>query len=73
MLEIIDNLKEKENEIKELKNKLPFELSKEEKLINANFISFNEDMFYSAILKISIFFGVVENFFMIKNQNIRTK
>ena len=51
VLEIMENLKEKENEINELKNKLPFELTKEEKLISVNFISFNEEIIKSVICK----------------------
>ena len=61
-----DNLKkmlEMADEIKELKNKLPFELSKEEKLMTINLISYNENIFYSFICKNTHNFYIIENLF----------
>ena len=63
VLEIMEDLKEKENEIKELKNKLSFELSKNENLISVNFISFKEDIVCSVICKNTDDFLSVENLF----------
>ena len=59
----MEDLKEKENEIKELKNKLSFELSKNENLISVNFISFKEDIVCSVICKNTDDFLSVENLF----------
>ena len=63
VIEIIKEMKEKENEIKELKNQFPFELLKGEKLINVNFISEREDIFCSIICKNTHNFNVVEKLF----------
>ena len=63
VLEIMEDLKEKEKEIKELKNKLPFELSKGEKLISVNFISFQEDIVLPVICKNTSDFLSLENLF----------
>ena len=51
MTELKEKLKKMEEEIKELKEKLPFEYTKEDKIITVTFLSFNEDINYSMICK----------------------
>ena len=61
-LEIIENeLKMKENELKELKLKISVELSKEDKLISVIFISFDQKIHYSMICKSNDLFSRLEN------------
>lgn len=64
---LIDELKEKEKEINELKNILPFNLSKEEKILTVNFISDREDIICSIISKNTYTFNDLENSFYKKN------
>ena len=63
ILEMVDELKEKENAIKKLKNKFPFELSEEEKLMTVNLFSCDEDIICSFICKDTNNFQVIENLF----------
>ena len=63
VIELIEEMKEKEKEIKELKNKFPFELLKGEKLISVNFISEREDIYCSIICKNTHNFSAIENLF----------
>ena len=63
VIELIEEMKEKEKEIRELKNKFPFELLKGEKLISINFISEREDIYCSIICKNTHNFNEVENLF----------
>jgi len=51
ILELFDRIEEKDNEIKELKQILPFEYSKGEKVFIVTFLSLNEDIHYSMICK----------------------
>ena len=63
VLEIMEEIKEKDNEIKELKNKFSFEYSKGEKLISINFISYEEDIHCSIICKNTYNFRDIESLF----------
>ena len=51
ILELIEKIEEKENEMKELKKVFPFEYSKGEKVFIITFISLNEDIHYSMLCK----------------------
>jgi len=51
ILELVKKIEEKENEIKELKEILPFEYKKGEKILTVTFISVNENIHYSMICK----------------------
>ena len=63
VLDIMEEIKEKEQIITELKKKLPFELSKKEKLITLNFISSDENIISSIICKNTHKFNIVANLF----------
>jgi len=52
IIELYEDLRSKENEIKNLKSKFPFELSKNEKLMSVIFFSTNQKIHYSIIKKI---------------------
>ena len=49
--ELMEKLKKMENEIKMLKEKIPFEYGKEDKIFTVTFLSQNEDIHYSMICK----------------------
>jgi len=51
IVELFEKLEEKENEIKELKQILPFEYSKKEKIFPVTFLSSNDNIHYSMICK----------------------
>ena len=51
ILDLVKKIGEKENEIKELKEILPFEYTKGEKILIVTFLSLNEDIHYSIICK----------------------
>ena len=53
ILQYVEQLMEKEKEIKEIKSRYPFELSEGEKMICVSFISLNEDIHYSIICNIT--------------------
>ena len=63
VIELIEEMKEKEREIKDLKNQFPFELLKGEKLISVIFISEREDIYCSLICQNTHNFNEVENLF----------
>ena len=64
IIELMEELREKEKEIKELKeikSRFPFELLPNENLMSLNFISYDEDIFYSIICKNTDKFNKIEN------------
>ena len=63
VIDLIEEMKEKENEIKKLKNQFPFELLEGEKIMSLIFISEKEDIYCSIICKNTHNFNVVENLF----------
>ena len=60
-LQIMEELREKENELKELKSKIPFELLKNEKLMTVIFNSNDQKVLYSIICKNTDTFSRLEN------------
>ena len=61
--ELTDEFKEKENEINEFGNKMPFNLTKEEKILTINFITDDELIICPIICKNTHKFNDVENLF----------
>ena len=61
IIKLMEEIKEKENEIKELKLAFPFELKKDEKLISVIFISLDQKIHYSLICKNKDKFNILEN------------
>ena len=61
ILELMEELRLKENELKEIKSKLPFELLKDERLMTVIFISKNQKVHYSLICKNTDPFSRLEN------------
>ena len=61
MMNLMNKLLSKEEEIQELKSRYPFELLKDEKLLSLIFVSNNQEIHYSIICKDSDKFTVVEN------------
>lgn len=61
ILELIKKLDEKENELKELKSKLPFEISKEEKLMNIIIKSEDQNILIPLLCKNTDLFVRVES------------
>ena len=57
----MEELREKENELKELKSKIPFELLKNEKLMTVIFNSNDQKVLYSIICKNTDSFSRLEN------------
>ena len=57
----MEKLENKENEIKELKSNLPFEIFEKEKLLTVIFNSADQKMHYSLICKNTDVFNRVEN------------
>ena len=51
IVELFEKLEKKENEIKELKQILPFEYTKEEQIFTVNFLAPNDNIHYSMICK----------------------
>ena len=61
MMNLMNKLLSKEEEIQEMKSRYPFELLKDEKLLSLIFVSSNQEIHYSIICKDSDKFTVVEN------------
>jgi len=61
IIELMEEIKAKVNEIKELKSKFPFELNKDEKLMTIIFASQDQKIHYSLICKNTDKFNKVEN------------
>jgi len=61
IIELMEEIKIKDNEIKELKSKFPFELNKDEKLMTIIFTSQDQKIHYSLICKNTDKFNKVEN------------
>ena len=61
MMNLMNKLLSKEEEIQELKSRYPFELLKDEKLLSLIFVSCNQEIHYSIICKDSDKFTIVEN------------
>lgn len=59
---LMNKIISKDEEIRELKERFPFNLEKGEKLISIIFISFNQEIHYSIICKNTDIFSTVENF-----------
>ena len=57
----MEEIQKKNNELEELKTKLPFNLNKDEKLMTVIFISDAQDIHYSLICKNTDKFNVIEN------------
>ena len=57
----MEKIFEKENELKELKSRIPFKLLKGEKLMSLIFISDDNDIHYSIICKNVDIFNLLEN------------
>ena len=63
VIELLEKLKKKDEEIKKLKEKLPFEYTKEDTIFTVTISSINEDIHYSMICKNSDKFKRLENSF----------
>ena len=61
VLELHEELRKKEKELKELKSKLPFELNKDETLLTIIFISLDQKLHYSLLCKNTSRFNTIEN------------
>ena len=61
LYQLMEEIREKDKEIKELKSNLPFEISKGEKLMSVIFISFDQKIHYSVICKNTDKFNRLEN------------
>ena len=61
IIELMEEIQKKNNELEELKTKLPFNLNKDEKLMTVIFISDAQDIHYSLICKNTDKFNVIEN------------
>ena len=60
-LELMEKLEKKENEIKEIKSRYPFELLEGEKIMSVIFISVDQKIHYSIICKNTDKFSKIEN------------
>ena len=63
IISLMEELRIKENEIKELKSKFPFDLKEGEKLTTIIFSSIEEDIYYTIICKNTDKFNKIENMF----------
>ena len=61
LYQLMEEIREKDKEIKELKSNLPFEISKGEKLMSVIFISFDQKIHYFVICKNTDKFNRLEN------------
>ena len=61
IIELMEEIKQKDNELKELKSKLPFNLNKNDKLMTVIFISNDQSVHYSFICKNNDKFNRIEN------------
>ena len=69
LLNILNQLKEKDEEIKELKSNFPFEIKKGEKLLSIIIMSQDESIIHSFICKNTDQFYKIENLFYEQYQN----
>ena len=61
IIQLMDKIIKKDEEIEELKSKIPFDLSKGEKLMSVIFISSKKDLMYSIICKNTDIFNKLVN------------
>jgi len=71
IINLMEELRDKENELKEFKLKLPFDLSKEEKIMTVIFISTEQKIHDSFICKNTMKFNVLENLLYDKYKEYR--
>ena len=61
IIKLMEEIKEKDKEIKEIKSRYPFELKEGEKLMSIIFISVDHNIHYSIICKTTDIFNYMEN------------